>query len=107
MENVYIEKPMGYHIRNGGNDLHDDVWKNHDQRKKIFEYCPELSLIMDMKLERERCDGDDREGTIHPTEEERKKKEEEARKKKQAEEAIKKAEEEKKKQAEEAIRKAE
>ena len=66
VEEIYMERPMGYHIRDGGKDLHDDVWKDHAQRKKIFDYCPELSLIMDMKLERERCEGDDKEGTLEP-----------------------------------------
>ncbi|CAK7264201.1 hypothetical protein SEPCBS119000_000868 [Sporothrix epigloea] len=70
VENVYIEKPMGFHIPDGGKNLPDGVWKNAEQRKKIFDYCPELSLITDMKLERERCKGDDHEGNILPTEEE-------------------------------------
>ncbi|CAK7218748.1 hypothetical protein SBRCBS47491_003615 [Sporothrix bragantina] len=70
VENVYVEKPMGFHIPNSGRNLNDDVWKNAEQRKKIFDYCPELSLIMDMKLERERCKGDDHEGNIVPTREE-------------------------------------
>ncbi|OAA53823.1 hypothetical protein SPI_09268 [Niveomyces insectorum RCEF 264] len=64
VEGVYVEEPMGYHIPDGGHDLPDDVWKDPVQRKKIFDYCPEISLIMDMKLERERCEGDDHEGNI-------------------------------------------
>jgi hypothetical protein len=67
VEDVYMDNAMGYHVRDGGNQLSDEVWKDHDQRKKIFSYCPELSMIMDMKLERERCHGDDKQGTIHPT----------------------------------------
>ena len=63
VEYVYNEKPLGYHIRNGG-DLADAVWKDAKLRKKNFEYCPELAIIMDMKLERERCVGDNREGEI-------------------------------------------
>lgn len=55
VEDTYIEKPMGFHVRDGGSDLPDAVWKDPAQRKKIFEYCPELTMIMDMKLERERC----------------------------------------------------
>lgn len=56
VEDTYIPKPMGFHVRDGGNSLAPAVWEDHAQRKSIFEYCPELSLIMDMKLERERCD---------------------------------------------------
>lgn len=65
VEEIYHEKPMGFHVRDfGGGKLADKVWKNREQRKKIFDYCPELVLIMDMKLERERCDGDNGEGKI-------------------------------------------
>lgn len=106
VEDVYIEKPMGYHIRDGGSRLNDDVWKDHAQRKKILQYCPELSLIMDMKLERERCEGDRKDGTIGLTpEQQEKKKQEELKKqeeaKKKEEEARKKLEEEKQKLEEE------
>ena len=61
---------MGFHIADGGKNLPDAVWMDPEQRKEIFSYCPELSLIMDMKLERERCKGDDKMGNIGPTEEE-------------------------------------
>ncbi|KAF7518831.1 hypothetical protein G7054_g13324 [Neopestalotiopsis clavispora] len=64
VEDVYIPKPMGFHVRDGGKNLPDSVWKNPNQRHEIFEYCPELSLIMDMKLEVERCPGDDRNGNL-------------------------------------------
>ncbi|KAF3354301.1 hypothetical protein VDGD_09794 [Verticillium dahliae] len=67
VEDVYKENPMGFHVRDGGQSLNSDVWKNAAQRKNIFNYCPELSLIMNMKLERERCPGDDHEGHIMPT----------------------------------------
>ncbi|KAH9906267.1 hypothetical protein F4778DRAFT_639483 [Xylariomycetidae sp. FL2044] len=58
VENTYIPNPMGFHVRDGGSDLPKEVWEDPKQRKAIFEYCPELSLIMDMKLEIERCPGD-------------------------------------------------
>jgi hypothetical protein len=63
VEDVYIENAMGYHVR-GGNNLPDAVWRDSYQRKRIFAHCPELSMIMDMKLERERCPGDDRQGSL-------------------------------------------
>lgn len=65
VEDVWHENPMGYHVRDGGENLADDVWKTKDKRKKIFNYCPEISMIMPMKLENERCDGDNGEGEIH------------------------------------------
>lgn len=70
VEEVWHENPMGYHVRDGGENLADDVWKSQAQRKKIFKYCPELSMIMPMKLERQRCDRDNREGGIEGVEEE-------------------------------------
>jgi len=102
VEDVYMENPMGFHVRNGGQQLADAVWKNQKQRQDIFQYCPELSLVMDMKLERERCPGDNKEGEIHPTEEEKA-----AEAAKKAAEAAKAAEERKKKAEEEARKKAE
>ncbi|KAK2022599.1 hypothetical protein LX32DRAFT_602539 [Colletotrichum zoysiae] len=111
VEDVYMEKPMGYHVRDGGNSLSDAVWKDPKQRKKIFNYCPELSMIMDMKLERERCDDDNGEGGLGPTDAEKAAAAEAAKKaaaeeaKKAAEEAAKKAVEEAKKAAEAAAKK--
>jgi hypothetical protein len=66
VEDRWHEKPMGFHVRQGGELLPDDVWKDPERRKKNFEYCPELALIMPMKLNRERCEGDDKMGTIVP-----------------------------------------
>jgi len=57
VEDVYFENAMGYHVRDGGvgTKLSYRVWNDASIRKKIFNYCPELSMIMAMKLERERC----------------------------------------------------
>ncbi|KAI0533482.1 hypothetical protein GGR58DRAFT_112232 [Xylaria digitata] len=68
VEDHYIPNAMGFHLRDGGRGISDEVWKDPGQRKLIFEYCPELSLIMDMKLERERCPGDNMDGTIQQAE---------------------------------------
>lgn len=59
--------PMGYHIPAEGPSPNDKTWKDLGSRKRILEYCPELSIIMDMKLERERCPDDDRHGGRGPT----------------------------------------
>ena len=83
VEAVWHERPMGYHVRDGGENLADDVWKDPAKRKKSFEYCPELAMIMPMKLERERCEGDNKEGEI--IDEEAKRKEEEDSKRKEEE----------------------
>lgn len=63
VEDVYHEKPMGYHLKNGQGHLPEGVWKSHQHRKDILKYCPDISIILPMKLERERCEGDDKEGT--------------------------------------------
>lgn len=65
VESIWHDKPIGYHIKDGGETLAEDVWKDPQRRKNNFEYCPELAMIMPMKLERERCPGDDRMGTIN------------------------------------------
>ena len=64
VEDVYHPKPMGFHVREGGRNLADDVWKDPKRRKANFAYCPELAMIMPMKLEVERCEGDNLEGVI-------------------------------------------
>lgn len=62
VENVYKEKPMGYHVRGMGEELAPEVWGNYEQRKKILEYCPELYTVLNAKLDRERCPGDTKDG---------------------------------------------
>jgi hypothetical protein len=64
VEDIPHDSPMGYHVREGGRNLPDAVWKTLEQRKKIFEYCPELTMLMDMKLDRERCEGDKGDGVL-------------------------------------------
>lgn len=111
VEGVYTKNPMGFHIKNG-KELPPVVWQDPVQRKEIFDYCPELSLIMDMKLEVHRCPGDNKKGSIDEAEKkkhdeaEAKKKADEEAKKKAAEDAAKKAADEAaKKVAEEAAKK--
>jgi uncharacterized metal-binding protein YceD (DUF177 family) len=58
VEEIFHEKPMGFHLREAVGHLPEGVWKNREQRKKILAYCPDVSIILPMKLERERCDGD-------------------------------------------------
>ncbi|KFZ18105.1 hypothetical protein V501_01354 [Pseudogymnoascus sp. VKM F-4519 (FW-2642)] len=47
VEEVYHEAPMGYHLRDGPGHLAAGVWRNSDQRE-----------------DPQRCEGDNREGTI-------------------------------------------
>ncbi|KAL8833359.1 MAG: hypothetical protein Q9170_004312 [Blastenia crenularia] len=52
VENVWHDKPMGYRV---DTILPDSVWGDRDRRKQIYDYCPEVKIIHEMKLERQRC----------------------------------------------------
>jgi hypothetical protein len=56
VRDVWHEWPLGYSVRD---DLHPDnskdMWASQERRKQIFEYCPELRIIMKMRMQRERC----------------------------------------------------
>lgn len=62
VENKVVDRPMGYYAPDRGRRLDSEVWSVPETRRKIFEYCPELRYVMDMKLERERCPEDDKRG---------------------------------------------
>ena len=56
VEDIWTERPMGYHINpivGPGNSL--DVWDDPAKRRMIYEYCPEIKIILDMRLDREQC----------------------------------------------------
>ncbi|KAL8693437.1 MAG: hypothetical protein Q9218_001747 [Villophora microphyllina] len=52
VENVWHDKPMGYRL---DHQLPNSVWGDENQRKRIYGYCPEVKIIHEMKLERQRC----------------------------------------------------
>lgn len=56
VEGIWDEKPLGIHVPSSNEVLPKDVWDDADQRKRTLEYCPEIKMIMKMKLERERCE---------------------------------------------------
>ncbi|KAI8716884.1 DUF5672 domain-containing protein [Fusarium sp. LHS14.1] len=58
VQNNVTEKPMGYHALGRGRGLDKEVWGNVETRKAALEYCPEMHMILDMKLEKERCPPD-------------------------------------------------
>ncbi|KAK6542848.1 hypothetical protein TWF694_006787 [Orbilia ellipsospora] len=55
VESVWHQSPMGYHLTLKADELPTGVWANQDRRKQIYDYCPEIKMIMKMRLERERC----------------------------------------------------
>ena len=56
VEDIWTERPMGYHINpTVGPGNSQDVWDDPAKRKMIYEYCPEIKIILDMRLDREQC----------------------------------------------------
>lgn len=53
VENIWQERPMGYHLNPAG--WVDEVWGDPAKRRMIYDYCPEIKMIADFHLERERC----------------------------------------------------
>lgn len=54
-ENSVMHKPIGYHVPERGVHVDRGVWKDKHLRKEVLEYCPELRMILDSKLDREAC----------------------------------------------------
>lgn len=57
VEHVWSDEPMGYHLGSSGALLPVGVWNSRKQREKIWNWCPEIKLILNMRLERECQDG--------------------------------------------------
>lgn len=41
---------MGYHTGSSGHLLPGGVWGQEVQRKKIWQYCPEIKMALDLEL---------------------------------------------------------
>lgn len=52
---LWHDRPLGYHLGASATRLPPAVWADLARRKAIYEYCPEIKMIVDMKLERQRC----------------------------------------------------
>ena len=56
VEDIWTERPMGYHINpTVGPGNSQDVWDDPAKRQMIYDYCPEIKIILDMRLNREQC----------------------------------------------------
>ena len=86
VERIWYDKPLGYHMGPKDNGLPKEIWDNQAQRRMIYDYCPEIKMILAMKLEGERCKDD---ASKHKGGERDSRKKHEAQRKKQQEEAIK------------------
>lgn len=57
VEDIYKEKPYGFVIRDTAM-IKSSVWDNNTERTAILNYCPEIKMILHMKLMREQCPGE-------------------------------------------------
>lgn len=49
VESVWNDKPFGYHLRGSGELMDFKIWGNKTRTKMVFEHCPEVKIILDMK----------------------------------------------------------
>jgi Protein of unknown function (DUF5672) len=54
-ESVQHATPLGYHIGTDGMRLLPLLWDDPVKRAHVYEYCPEIKMILQMVLEREAC----------------------------------------------------
>ncbi|KAL8711004.1 MAG: hypothetical protein Q9225_007194 [Loekoesia sp. 1 TL-2023] len=47
-ENIYYDKPMGYHTGGSGKNLGGGIWGNPELRQHIYDYCPEVKMTLEM-----------------------------------------------------------
>jgi Protein of unknown function (DUF5672) len=46
VESIWEDRPLGYHLRGSGRLLPIPIWGNETLRKAIFDYCPEVKLVL-------------------------------------------------------------
>ncbi|KAH8154717.1 uncharacterized protein LAJ45_01248 [Morchella importuna] len=51
VEGVWAEEPMGYHLGGSGAVMPLAVWMERERRERVWEWCPEIKMIMGMELE--------------------------------------------------------
>ncbi|KAL8932128.1 MAG: hypothetical protein Q9211_006510 [Gyalolechia sp. 1 TL-2023] len=47
-ENIYYDKPMGYHTGGSGRNLGGGIWGTPELRQHIYDYCPEVKMTLEM-----------------------------------------------------------
>lgn len=50
-ENCYSSRPMGYHTGTSGLSLGGGNWGSKEKRKELYDYCPELKMMLEMDVE--------------------------------------------------------
>ncbi|KAF3913180.1 hypothetical protein AA313_de0205222 [Arthrobotrys entomopaga] len=51
-EMLYSKHPMGFHTGGSGKWLHPQVWGKPELREEMWEYCPEIKMMLEMDEER-------------------------------------------------------
>ena len=49
VESVWDDAPLGYHVGWLGVH-HEQIWDDQSQVDHVLEYCPEVKMILDMRL---------------------------------------------------------
>ncbi|KAI4130088.1 MAG: hypothetical protein LQ338_001940 [Usnochroma carphineum] len=47
-ENIYYDKPMGYHTGGSGRFLGGGIWGSPELRQHNYDYCPEVKMTLEM-----------------------------------------------------------
>jgi hypothetical protein len=58
VESVWDETPLGYHVGWLGVH-HEQIWDDENQVEHIMRYCPEVKMILGMKIDRDKPKGVD------------------------------------------------
>lgn len=51
VENTYADQPMGYHLGHSGRQNPAAYLGTPEKRQKIWDYCPEIKMLMEMDPE--------------------------------------------------------
>lgn len=49
-EMIWSDEPLGYHTGGGGSMLAGGVWGDQGRRQRIYDYCPEMKMTIDMDV---------------------------------------------------------
>lgn len=47
-ENIYTERPLGYHTGGSGRYLGSGIWGTRELREEVYGYCPEAKMGLEM-----------------------------------------------------------
>lgn len=47
----WVDEPMGYHVGSSGRILNGGLFGSLEKRRKIWDWCPELKMAMEMDAE--------------------------------------------------------